>query len=169
MCLLASKESLLCREYYFLTPENKSVVPVSSLRSKRFNAVSEQRTRNESQRPRKKCGVTPPPYRPGLARITDCSRARQFSLAPRNSTRNSTTRILHTPFDKYRKIPKISPGAHIFQRPFLRGLFLACSGKEIYHFGFVFLCIRGQIPSTSTPGGFHSKGRLNGGVFALRF
>ena len=25
---------------------------------------------------------------------------------------------------KYRKIPKISPGAYIFQRPFLRGLFL---------------------------------------------
>ena len=24
----------------------------------------------------------------------------------------------------YRKIPKISPGAYIFQRPFLRGLFL---------------------------------------------
>ena len=24
----------------------------------------------------------------------------------------------------YRKIPKISPGAHIFQRPVLRGLFL---------------------------------------------
>ena len=24
---------------------------------------------------------------------------------------------------KYRKIPKISPGAHVFQRPFLRGLF----------------------------------------------
>ena len=57
----ASKENLLCREYYFLTPENKSVVPLSSLRSKRFNAVSEQRTRNESQRPRKKCGVTPLP------------------------------------------------------------------------------------------------------------
>ena len=28
--------------------------------------------------------------------------------------------IMHT----YRKIPKISPGAYIFQRPFLRGLFL---------------------------------------------
>ena len=26
--------------------------------------------------------------------------------------------------EKYRKIPKISPGAYIFQRPFLRGLFL---------------------------------------------
>ena len=27
-------------------------------------------------------------------------------------------------FPKYRKIPKISPGAYIFQRSFLRGLFL---------------------------------------------
>ena len=80
----------------------------------------------------------------------------------------------------YRKIPKISPGAYIFQRPFLRGLFvegpifrgayvlreicvsklteLACSGKEIYHFCFVLLCIRGQIPSTSPPGGLYSEG-----------
>ena len=59
-------------------------------------------------------------------------------------------------FSLYRKIPKISPGAYTFQRPFLRGLFLegpicggayvgreicvsksiglACSGEEIYHF-----------------------------------
>ena len=28
------------------------------------------------------------------------------------------------PFQKYRKIPKISPRAYIFQKPFLRGLFL---------------------------------------------
>ena len=27
-------------------------------------------------------------------------------------------------YNKYRKIPKISPGAYIFQRSFLRGLFL---------------------------------------------
>ena len=89
-----------------------------------------------------------------------------------------------------RKIPKISPGAYIFQRPSLRGLFLegpifrgayvwreicisksiglACSGKEIYHFCFVLLCIRGQIPSTSPPGGLYSEGRFNGGFFALR-
>ena len=55
---------------------------------------------------------------------------------------------------KYRRIPNISPGVYIFQRPFLRGLFLkrlifggayvrreicvsksiglACSGKKIY-------------------------------------
>ena len=92
---------------------------------------------------------------------------------------------------RYRKIPKISPGAYIFQRPFLRGLVLegsifggayvrreicvsksiglACSGKEIYHFCFVLLCIRGQIPSTSPPGDLNSEGRFIGGFFALRF
>ena len=63
----------------------------------------------------------------------------------------------------FRKIPKISPGAYIFQRPFLRGLFLeglifggayvrrevcvsksielAYSWKKIYRFCFVLLCI----------------------------
>ena len=78
--------------------------------------------------------------------------------------------------DSYRKILKISPGAHIFQRPFLRGLFLeglifggayvrreicvsksiglACSGREIYHFCFVLLCIGGQIPSSSPRGAY---------------
>ena len=42
------------------------------------------------------------------------------------------------PSSSYRKIPKISPGAYIFQRPFLRGLFLeglilggAYLGREI--------------------------------------
>ena len=94
-------------------------------------------------------------------------------------------------FPKYRKIPKISPGAYIFQRPFLRSLILegpifggayvrreicvsnliglACSGKEIYHFCFVLLCIRGQIPSTSPPGGLFSEGRLNGGFLRYDF
>ena len=41
----------------------------------------------------------------------------------------------------------------------------ACSGKEIYHFYFVLLCIRGQIPSTRPPGGLYSEGRFNGGFF----
>ena len=41
------------------------------------------------------------------------------------------------------------------------------SGKEIYHFCFLLLCIRGQIPSTSLPGGLYSEGRFNGGFFAL--
>ena len=54
---------------------------------------------------------------------------------------------------KYRKIPKISPGACIFQRPFLSGLFLEglifggayirreICWKEIYRFCLFLLCI----------------------------
>ena len=94
-------------------------------------------------------------------------------------------------FIEYSKIPKVSPRAYIFQRPFLMGLFLegpifggayarreicvsksiglACSGKEIYHFCFVLLCIRGQIPSTSPPGGLYSEGRFNGGFLRYDF
>ena len=83
----------------------------------------------------------------------------------------------------YRKIPKKkSPEAYIFQRPFLRGLFLeglifggayvrweicvsksiglACSGKEIYHCCFVLLCIREEIPCTSPPGGLIFGGAI---------
>ena len=111
---------------------------------------------------------------------------------------------------KYHKIPKISRGAYICQRPFLRGLFLegpifrgayvrreiwvsksiglACSGKEIYHFSFVLLCIRGQIPSTSPPwgayirrgnlaegflrydlGGLYLEGLVHGGAYFRNF
>ena len=66
-----------------------------------------------------------------------------------------------------------SPRAYIFQRPFLRGLFLegpifggayvrreicvsksiglACSGKEIYHFCFVLLCIYSRANSKYKP------------------
>ena len=75
-------------------------------------------------------------------------------------------------------------GAYIFQRPFLEGpifggayerreicviksVGLNCSGQEIYHFCFVLLCIR-KLQSTSPPGGLYSKGRFNGGFFALR-
>ena len=94
---------------------------------------------------------------------------------------------------KYRKIPKISPGAYIFQRAFLRGLFLdglifggayvrreicvkidraslQLVGREFTIFAlFVLLCIQGQIPSISPPGGLYSEGRFNRGFFALRF
>ena len=67
----------------------------------------------------------------------------------------------------YRKIPKIIPGAFIFQRHFLTGLFLEglvygagkfafqnrlgepYSWKEIYHFCFVLLCIQVQAPGVA--------------------
>ena len=85
----------------------------------------------------------------------------------------------------YRKIPKISPGAYIFERPFWRSLFLEgliyggkfasqnrlgypYSWKKIYSFWFVLLCIWGQFPSTSPPGGLYLEGQFNRGFFALR-
>ena len=90
---------------------------------------------------------------------------------------------------KYRKIPKISPRAYIFQRPFFMGLFLErpifrgayawreicviklvgldCSGKEIYHFCFVLLCIQAQIPSTSPPEGLIFGGAIWRRVFCI--
>ena len=37
---------------------------------------------------------------------------------------------------------------------------VAGSWKEAYHFGFVLLCIRGQIPSPGPPGGLHLEGRF---------
>ena len=82
---------------------------------------------------------------------------------------------------RYRKISKISPRTYIFQRPFFGGAYirreicvlklieLVYSGKEIHHFCFVLLCIWGQIPSTSPPGGLYSEGQFNGGFFASWF
>ena len=86
-------------------------------------------------------------------------------------------------FNAYRKIPYIS---FYFSKALLEGLIfrgaylrreicvsksigLTCSGKEIYHFCFVLLCIQEEIPSTSPPGVLYSEGRFNGGFFALRF
>ena len=44
----------------------------------------------------------------------------------------------------------------------------ACSGKEIYLFFFVLLCIQGQIPNKSPPGGgLYSEGQLNGKFFCV--
>ena len=91
-------------------------------------------------------------------------------------------RVFNEGSTNYRKIR----GLYTSQRPFLRGLFLeglifggayvrreicvsksiglACSEKEIYHFCFVLLCIRMQIPSTSPPGGLYAEGGFNGGI-----
>ena len=77
----------------------------------------------------------------------------------------------------YGKIPKISPvEGYIFGAAYVRreicvskSIKLASSGMEIYHFCFVLLCIRGQIPSTNPPGGLYSEERFNGVFFVLRF
>ena len=82
-------------------------------------------------------------------------------------------------------MPKISPGAYIFQRPFWRGLYSEgliyegkfafrnrlgqpYSWKEIYRLCFVLLCIWGQFSTYKPPRGLYLEGRFNGGIFALQ-
>ena len=94
---------------------------------------------------------------------------------------------------KCRKIPKVSPGAYIFQRSFLRDtsleglifgekinagkcalqihIWLAYGWEQIYVLlyclCFVLSCISGQFPSKN-PRGLYSEGRFNGGFVVLR-
>ena len=74
-------------------------------------------------------------------------------------------------FSNYRKIPKISPWAYIFQRPFLRGLFL-----EGLIFGGAYLrkeiCVSKSIGlalwlEVNLPRGLYLEGQFNGGFFKL--
>ena len=51
----------------------------------------------------------------------------------------------------------------------IKSVGLACIGKEIYHFCFVLLCIRGQIPSTSPPGAYIRRGDLTKGFLRYDF
>ena len=89
------------------------------------------------------------------------------------------------------KVPKIRPAAYIFQRPFLRGLFLealifggaylwreisvsksiglAYSWKEIDRFCFILVCIWGQFPSTSPRGAYIRRGDLTEGFLRYEF
>ena len=97
-------------------------------------------------------------------------------------------------FDGYRKIPKISPGAYIFQKPLLRGLFLeglifggAYLQREIcvsnsteialylegnfpflLRFTFYLSAIfQVQAPPPGGRAGFYLERRFNGGYFVL--
>ena len=94
----------------------------------------------------------------------------------------------------YRKIPKISPGTYIFQRPFLRGLFLeglifggarALStegnlrfkidwaspivGSKFTVVALVYFVCEGNFPSTSPWGAYIWKGELTEGFLRYRF
>ena len=87
-------------------------------------------------------------------------------------------------FLRYCKIPKISPRAYIFQRPFLRGLYSEgliyggkfafqnrlgkpYSWKWIYRFCFVLLSIWVQFSKYKPPGAYIWRGYLTEGLFAL--
>ena len=86
----------------------------------------------------------------------------------------------------YRKISKISPGAYIFQRPFLRGLFFEgsylrreiCVSKSIglalqlernWPFLLCFSLYLREISKKKPLEGLYSDRRFNEGFFALRF
>ena len=91
----------------------------------------------------------------------------------------------------YRKIPKISPGSYIFQRPFLRGLFLdglifrgayarrevyasksiglAYSWKEINRSCLVLLCIWGQCSKYKPSGAYIRRGDFTEGFCVTSF
>ena len=108
------------------------------------------------------------PYGADFFEIWKCSYSREVRSngAPRRGIR--------TP--KYRKIPKISPGAYSFQRPCLRGLVLeglmygeiANSWKEIYRLALFYFVFEGKF-QVQAPGGLYLEGRFNGGFLRYEF
>ena len=89
---------------------------------------------------------------------------------------------------KYRKIPKISPGAYIFQRPFLEAYFWRglstegnlrfktdwaslIVGSKFTVFSLFYFVFEGNFPSTSPPGDLYSDrfgGLMFGGAYTWR-
>ena len=85
----------------------------------------------------------------------------------------------------YRKIPKISPGTDIFQRPFLWGLFLEgliyggnlrfkinraspIVGSKFTVFALFYFVFEGNFPSTSPRGAYIWRGLyMEGLIFAI--
>ena len=51
----------------------------------------------------------------------------------------------------------------------IKSVGLDCTGKEIYHFCFALLCIRGQISSTRPRGAYIRKGDLTEGFLRYDF
>ena len=90
-------------------------------------------------------------------------------------TTNGTVNIV-----EYRKIPTISPGTYIFQRPFLRGLSMKGNlrfkidwaslivGKKFTVFALFYFVFEGNFPEYKPPRGLYLEGRFNEGFFALR-
>ena len=88
--------------------------------------------------------------------------------------------------EKYRKIPKITPGDYIFQRPLLRGLFLEgliYAGKLAFHnrlgqlvkerkltiFALFFFVFDGKFQVQAPPGDYIRRGDLTEGFLRYDF
>ena len=82
---------------------------------------------------------------------------------------------------RYRKIPKISPGAYILQRPFLRGLSTQGNlcfkidqaspivGSKFTVFALFYFVFEGNFPSTSPRGAYIWRGDLTEGFLRYEF
>ena len=82
---------------------------------------------------------------------------------------------------EYHKIPKISPGAYIFQRPFLRGLCTEGNlrfkidwaslivGSKFIVFALFYFVFEGNFPSTNPRGAYIWRGDLTEGFLRYRF
>ena len=73
----------------------------------------------------------------------------------------------------YRKIPKIRPGAYIFQRPFLRGLYSEglglIVGSKLNVFALFYFVFEGNFPRTSPRGAYIWRGDLTKGFLRYQF
>ena len=97
-----------------------------------------------------------------------CRMERSFrNFQPQSSNRKFQATFASS--NKYRKIPKISPGAYIFQRPFLRGSYSEgliyggnlrfkidwarlIVGSKFTVFALIYFVFEGNFPSTSPRG-----------------
>ena len=89
----------------------------------------------------------------------------------------------------YHKIPKISPGAYIFQRPYLKGFFggayrtglstvgnlrfkidlaILLVGRKFTVFALFYFVFEGNFQVQAPRKGLYLEGRFNGRFFALR-
>ena len=92
---------------------------------------------------------------------------------------SATPKALRIDTFVYRKIPKISPGAYIFQRPFLMGLSTEGNlrlkidwtslivGRKFTVFALLYFIFEGNF-QVQAPGGLIFGGAINGEFFALQ-
>ena len=74
----------------------------------------------------------------------------------------------------YRKIPKISPGAYIFQRPFegliFGGVIFGGAyrlGRKFTVFALLYFVLEGNFQVQAPGGGLYLEGQFNGGFFCV--
>ena len=70
---------------------------------------------------------------------------------------------------QYRKILKISPGAYIFLRPFLKGLSTGGNLHFKVDWASLIVVFEGNFPGTSTKGAYIWRGNLTEGFLPYQF